>query len=93
MTLTLPCIWYNASDDILWRNMSWTCYWAKDVWILPVHRPSNAGHWVLCIVHLESKELHLFNSFAEQQPWERDIKVSTIYLFRCSLRPNTSRTS
>jgi hypothetical protein len=74
-THDLPRIRYNAPDDALWRNMSWTCYWAKEVWILPIHRPSNVGHWVLCVVHLRSKELHLFDSFAEQKAWKVDIKV------------------
>ncbi|KAG1737873.1 uncharacterized protein EDB91DRAFT_1054932 [Suillus paluster] len=62
----LPCIQYNVSDDMLWHNISWTSYWAKDMWIIPIHRPSIIGHWVLCTVHLQSKELHLFDSFAEQ---------------------------
>jgi hypothetical protein len=74
-THDLPRIRYNAPDDALWQNMSWTCYWAKEVWILPIHRPSNVGHWVLCVVHLRSKELHLFDSFAEQKAWKVDIKV------------------
>ncbi|KAG2125361.1 uncharacterized protein EDB93DRAFT_1244054 [Suillus bovinus] len=73
-THDLPCIRYNASDDRLWRNISWTGYWAKDVWIIPIHRPSIVGHWVLCIVHLQSKEIHLFDSFAEQRPWKSDVK-------------------
>ncbi|KAG2343347.1 hypothetical protein BDR05DRAFT_884361 [Suillus weaverae] len=61
---------YNAPDDVLWCNMSWTSYWTKEVWILPIHRPSDVGHWVLCIIHLQSKELHLFDSFAERKPWK-----------------------
>lgn len=79
-THDLPRIRYNAPDDVLWRNMSWTCYWAKEVWILPIHRPSNVGHWVLCVVHLRSKELHLFDSFAERKPWKSDIKVCALPL-------------
>ncbi|KAG2117886.1 uncharacterized protein F5147DRAFT_565833, partial [Suillus discolor] len=50
-------------------------YWAKEVWILFIHRPSNVGHWVLCVVHLQSKKLHLFDSFAEWKPWKVNIKV------------------
>ncbi|KAG1796136.1 hypothetical protein EV424DRAFT_1547219 [Suillus variegatus] len=73
-THDLPCIRYNAPDDVLWRNMSWTSYWTKEVWILPIHRPSDVGHWVLCVVHLRSKELHLFDSFTERKPWKSDIK-------------------
>jgi hypothetical protein len=72
----LPRVRYNASDDILWRNASWTSYWTKDVWILPIHRPSNIGHWVLCVIRFSSKELHLFDSFADRKPWKRDVKVS-----------------
>lgn len=71
-THDLPRIRYNASDDILWRNVSWTSYWEKDIWILPIHRP---GHWVLCVIRFSSRELHLFDSFAERKPWKRDIKV------------------
>lgn len=70
----LPRIRYNASDDILWRNVSYTRYWEKDIWILPIHRPSNIGHWVLCVVRLSSKELHLFDSLAEKKPWKNDVK-------------------
>ncbi|KAG1851783.1 hypothetical protein C8R48DRAFT_810421 [Suillus tomentosus] len=70
----LPRIRYNASDDILWRNISYTCYWEKDIWILPIHRPSNIGHWVLCVIRFSSKELHLFDSLAEKKPWKNDIK-------------------
>jgi Ulp1 family protease len=77
-THDLPRIQSHVSDDALWRNMSWTRYWAKDVWVLPIHRPSGVGHWVLCVVHLRSKALHLFDSFAEQQPWNNDVKVSVL---------------
>ncbi|KAG2111091.1 hypothetical protein DEU56DRAFT_936200, partial [Suillus clintonianus] len=38
-THDLPRIRYNASDEILWRNTSWTSFWDKDIWVLPVHRP------------------------------------------------------
>ncbi|KAG2087542.1 uncharacterized protein F5147DRAFT_790688 [Suillus discolor] len=85
-THDLPRIQYNVSDDVLWRNISWTCYWAKDMWIIPIHRPSIIGHWVLCIVHLQSKELHLFNSFAEQRPWKSDVRVSTIDIMKLIVR-------
>lgn len=90
-THDLPCIRYNVSDDRLWRNISWTGYWAKDVWIIPIHRPSIVGHWVLCIVHLQSKEIHLFDSFAEQRPWKSDVKVSTIYSPSFVVHPDSTR--
>lgn len=71
-TFDLPRIRYNALDEIIWRNASWTSYWEKNVWILPIHRPSIVGHWVICIIYFQTKEIHLFDSLAES--WECDIK-------------------
>ena len=65
---------YAVSDEDLWRNTKRTEYWARDVWILPIHRPE-AYHWVLCVVYLREKRLHLFDSFADQQPWHAESKV------------------
>lgn len=76
-THDLPRIRYNAADDILWRNTFWTRYWEKDVWVLPIHRPANAGHWVVCVIYLSRKELHLFDSLAERKPWKHDVKVGS----------------
>lgn len=73
-TYDLPRIRNNAPDELIWRNTSWTCYWEKNVWILPIHRPSDVGHWVICIIYFRTKELHLFDSLAEQEPWENDGK-------------------
>ncbi|KAG1836304.1 hypothetical protein F4604DRAFT_1886125 [Suillus subluteus] len=73
-THDLPRIRYNASDDILWRNTSWTSFWERDVWILPIHRPSPVGHWVFCAIYISTKQLHFFDSLAERQPWKTDVK-------------------
>ncbi|KAG2139317.1 hypothetical protein DEU56DRAFT_735682 [Suillus clintonianus] len=73
-THDLPRIRYNAADDILWRNTSWTRYWEKDVWVIPIHRPTSVGHWVVCIIYLSRKEIHLFDSLAERKPWKHDLK-------------------
>ena len=66
---------YNAADDVLWRNTSWTEYWEKDVWILPIHQPSRIGHWVVCTIDFSSKRLFLFDSLADRSSWKKDIKV------------------
>lgn len=76
-THDLPRIRYNAADDVLWRNTSWTSFWEKDTWILPIHRPSPVGHWVFCAIYFSTKELYLFDSLAERQAWKSDVKVST----------------
>ncbi|KAG2126329.1 uncharacterized protein EDB93DRAFT_1097153 [Suillus bovinus] len=76
-THDLPRIHYNAPDDILWCNISWTHYWEKDVWVLPIHQPSGSiGHWVICVIHKFNKELLLFDSLGEKKPWKNNVKVS-----------------
>ena len=77
-THDLPRIRFHADDDLLWRNISWTRFWEKPIWILPIHRPLPVGHWVLCTINLRSRQLFLFDSLAEQKPWKKDIKVSQL---------------
>ena len=77
-THDLPRIRHNADDDTVWRNVSWTWFWEKPIWVLPVHRPSPVGHWVLCTIDFPSRQLLLFDSLAEHQPWRKDIKVSNL---------------
>ncbi|KIM52698.1 hypothetical protein SCLCIDRAFT_32448 [Scleroderma citrinum Foug A] len=62
-----------AQYDALWRNISWTRYWEKPIWILPIHCPSPVRHWVVCIIKFASKQLLLFDSLAEQRPWKHNI--------------------
>ncbi|KAG1722374.1 uncharacterized protein EDB91DRAFT_1240225 [Suillus paluster] len=70
-THNLLRIRYNAPNDIIWWNVSWTRYWEKDVWVLPIHQPSDSiGHWVICVIHVFNKELHLFDSLSEKKTLE-----------------------
>ncbi|KAG2056660.1 hypothetical protein BDR06DRAFT_970020 [Suillus hirtellus] len=73
-THDLPCICYNAPDDVIWCNALWVHYWDKDTWVLPIHHPSVIGHWVLCVIWLSHKELHLFDSLNDRKPWQSDVK-------------------
>ncbi|KAI6031038.1 hypothetical protein EDC04DRAFT_2868959 [Pisolithus marmoratus] len=74
-THDLPCIRFNAKDDVLWHNLSWTQFWEKPIWILPIHRSLPMGHWVLCTIKFHSRQLFLFDSLAQQKPWRNDIKL------------------
>jgi len=85
-THDLPRVRYHAQDDALWHNISWTRYWEKPTWILPIHCPSPVGHWVVCIIKFTLKQLLLFDSLAEQRPWKHDIKVFECF---CPLRSLT----
>ncbi|KIM56688.1 hypothetical protein SCLCIDRAFT_29357 [Scleroderma citrinum Foug A] len=74
LTHDLPRIRYNTDDETLWRNVSWTRFCEKPIWVLPIHRSSPVGHWVLCAIYFPSRRLLLFDSLAEQQPWRKDVK-------------------
>jgi len=71
---------YNATDEILWHNTSWSRYWEKEIWIIPIHRPC-IGHWVLCTADFSSRRLLLFDSLAEHHPWKKDVQVDFHFSF------------
>ena len=74
---------YNATDEILWSNTSWSWYWEKEIWIIPMHWPC-IGHWVLCTADFSSRWLLLFNSLAECHPWKKDVQVDFCLSFSWS---------
>ncbi|KAG6852744.1 hypothetical protein C0991_009387 [Blastosporella zonata] len=74
-TYDLPMICKNTTDSHIWRRTFRTGYWSKDCWIIPIHRPHPALHWVLCWVLPKSREILLFDSFAARGPWEDEIKL------------------
>ena len=67
----------SSDDENLWRVTRHTKFWTKDVWIIPIHRPSSA-HWVLCLAHITHRELRLFDSLAEKTPWHADVDVCSV---------------
>jgi Ulp1 family protease len=71
---------YNATDKLLWKAVVHTRFWSKDILIIPIHRPSIVGHWVMCIAYLSHRELRLFDNLGEQRPWKADIQVCTGYM-------------
>ena len=74
-THDLPRVCYNATNDVLWQNTLWTRYWEKEVWIIPIHRSSCIGHWVVCTIDFSCKQLFLFDSLVNQTSWKKDIQV------------------
>ncbi len=73
-TYDLHRIHYKASDAELWRNTHRREYWSKTVWIIPIHR-RGANHWVMAVLYLERKEVHLYDSFGSQPAWHQDVQV------------------
>lgn len=83
-TYELIRIRYKAPDVELWRSTYRHEFWAKDIWIVPIHRRSEC-HWVLAIVYLRRREVYLFDSLAGKASWNRDVQVLFIawMIFLC----------
>jgi Ulp1 family protease len=71
-TYVFPMVQKNRSDDDIWRNTYQMCYWRKQVWAVPIHRPN---HWVLCLVYPWMHQILFFDSLAARTPWATDIPV------------------
>lgn len=75
----------DRSKEDIWQSISPTQFWLKDIWIIPIYRQDpEIGHWVLCIVYVQSRELLLFDSLGEMGGWASDVKVGIVkklYLF------------
>lgn len=78
LTYDLPRAQHD-NDAHLWKVTQHTSFWTKKIWIIPIFRQS-PGHWVLCIADFSSRELRLFDSFAERKPWRTDIEVCCLGL-------------
>ena len=76
-TYDLYRIRYRASDAELWRSTNCHKFWEKNVWIIPIHREAEC-HWVLAVLYLQDKEIHLFDSLAGKVSWNHDIQVLNI---------------
>lgn len=51
----------GRKDNImLWKLANRTQYWAKDVWVVPIHYQND--HWYLGIIKLSQAQVHIFDS-------------------------------
>lgn len=73
-TYDLNRVCYRASNSELWRSTYRHKFWEKDVWIIPIHRPLER-HWVLAVLYLQHREVHVFDSLAGKASWSQDITV------------------
>ncbi|KAJ6606334.1 hypothetical protein DFH09DRAFT_896986 [Mycena vulgaris] len=72
-TYDLPRVRYHASDAELWRHVSPSRYWEKDLWLIPIHRP-NEEHWVLVVASIRQQQLWFFDSFSQRRGWRPDLQ-------------------
>ncbi|KAF8178009.1 hypothetical protein BJ912DRAFT_856565, partial [Pholiota molesta] len=80
-TYELIRIRYKAPDVELWKSTYRHNFWTKDIWIVPIHRRSEC-HWVLAIVYLQRREVHLFDSLAGRASWNRDVQSVSVFISR-----------
>ncbi|KAJ7206085.1 hypothetical protein GGX14DRAFT_551559 [Mycena pura] len=71
-TLDLHRVRYNATDAVLWHHLAPTKYWEKSIWLIPIHRRSQA-HWVLIAVSVVDRTLYLFDSYSQKKGWDDDL--------------------
>ncbi|KAG6824286.1 hypothetical protein H0H92_007329 [Tricholoma furcatifolium] len=79
-TFDLLLTQYDVADSEVWRRTCKTEYWIKRFWILPIHRPAPALHWVVALIIPQSRQMFLFDSLAQEEPWKADIEVLSLYL-------------
>jgi len=85
-TFDLHMVCYNCPLSETWCCTSHLEYWCKDIWLLPIHQPCPAGHWVLAVILIFSRKFLLFDSFAAVALWRHEIDVSKdSFLFKCCI--------
>ena len=59
------------------RRLRHTSYDKNDIWIMSIQR-SEESHWALAVVHIPSKTIYHFNSFADEDWWKVEARASII---------------
>lgn len=73
-TFDLSMMQYKAGDAEVWRRTKQTEYWARDIWILPIHR-AQTEHWTMSTIIPSTGHIYLFDSFGQHHPWKSEIQV------------------
>ena len=74
----------DANPHTIWKNTRFLSYWEQKIWLIPIHRQIER-HWILCVVHLEEGEMHIFDSFASQGSCHSIIKASLLTMLQIVL--------
>ncbi|KAG2008989.1 hypothetical protein CC2G_014365 [Coprinopsis cinerea AmutBmut pab1-1] len=73
----------------VWDMEKATEYWSKELWLLPMHRPAPVEHWVLCAIYPHHRQLLLFDSFGEKEPWADELPLIMKLIEHLVLGANT----
>ncbi|KAJ7083045.1 hypothetical protein C8R43DRAFT_850632, partial [Mycena crocata] len=86
-TYDLPQVRYNDSDSALWQNTRHIEFWAKPIWLIPIHRPTQQ-HWVLIIASIPEQRLFFFDSLGARSSWRRDLRDTMTLITRLVVLAN-----
>jgi hypothetical protein len=69
----LPRVHFRCSDSELWRVISPSKYWEKNLWLIPIHR-RDEQHWVFVLVDVYAERIYFFDSLGGDN-WRPDLCV------------------
>ena len=81
---TVTALIDDPDEERMERRLRHTSYDTSDIWIMPIHRYEES-HWALAIVHIPSKTIYHFDSFADEDWWKVEAKASFSKSFRVFL--------
>ena len=87
-TYTMTYIKEEADDPALWCDVHHCAYWAKAIWIIPIHLQHPYLHWSLCIINMDTATIQLFDSIADKSLWMDNVKVSGVTDIYACYSPN-----
>ena len=87
-TYTMTYIKEEADDPALWRDVCHHAYWAKAIWIIPIHLQHPYLHWLLCIINMDTTTIWLFDSITDKSLWMDNVKVSGVTDIYACYSPN-----
>lgn len=79
------CAIFNSFDlerdrhhpiPFVWRHVQHLDYWAKPIWILPVHRKLPVEHWAVCAIFPQHHFILFFDSIADHEACSSKLLVS-----------------
>ncbi|KAJ7727050.1 hypothetical protein B0H14DRAFT_2410313 [Mycena olivaceomarginata] len=79
-TYDLPRVHFRCSDSELWRVISPSKYWEKNLWLIPIHR-RDEQHWVFVLVDVYAERIYFFDSLGGDN-WRPDLRLVMLLITR-----------
>ncbi|KAJ7832793.1 hypothetical protein B0H14DRAFT_3711922, partial [Mycena olivaceomarginata] len=79
-TYDLPRVHFRCSNSELWRVISPSKYWEKNLWLIPIHR-RDEQHWVFVLVDVYAERIYFFDSLGGDN-WRPDLRLVMLLIMR-----------